>query len=157
MKRSDEFLKARDSPPQTYLEELERDLGEAEASLLSQLDSHEKSLSHFVKLKEQRCVLEKTREFFLSRSGLTQGRSLFNHMTGVIKQSDVTRFKRMVFRASRGNALTEIMEIDQPFLDVKTQEKVEKAVFLVLYRDGETEALKRRLTKISDSFGGRIF
>ena len=45
---------------------------------------------------------------------------LFSHLTGVIRKSDVTRFKRMVFRASRGNVLTEIMEIAQPFMDVKT-------------------------------------
>ena len=78
-------------------------------------------------------------------------------MTGVIKKSDVQRFKRMVFRASRGNALTEIMEIEKPFIDVKTNEMVEKAVFLILYREGDSDALKKRLGRITDSFGGKVF
>jgi hypothetical protein len=63
----------------------------------------------------------------------------------------------MVFRASRGNALTEIMEVDEPFIDPKSNEVVEKVVFLILYREGDTGAIKRRLMKISDSFGGRVF
>ena len=78
-------------------------------------------------------------------------------MTGVIKKSDVMRFKRMVFRASRGNALTEIMEIEKPFIDIKTNEMVQKAVFLILYREGDSDALKRRLSRITDSFGGKVF
>ena len=67
------------------------------------------------------------------------------------------RFKRMVFRASRGNALTEIMEIEKPFIDIKTNEMVQKAVFLILYREGDSDALKRRLSRITDSFGGKVF
>ena len=75
----------------------------------------------------------------------------------MIRKTDILRFKRSVWRASRGNALTEIFDVDEPFTDIKTNEKVQKCVFLILYQEGATHALSRRLTRISDMFGGSIF
>ena len=53
--------------------------------------------------------------------------------------------------------MTEIMEIEKPFIDIKTNEMVERAVFLILYREGDSDALKKRLNRITDSFGGKVF
>jgi hypothetical protein len=75
-------------------------------------------------LKEKRAVLEQTKDYFLSRSDAAShgGSFLFSHLTGIIRKTEIARFKRMVFRASRGNALTEIMEVAEPFADPRTNE-----------------------------------
>lgn len=36
-----------------------------------------------------------------------------NHITGVIDKSDANRFKRMVFRVTKGNVWTDILDIDE--------------------------------------------
>lgn len=36
-----------------------------------------------------------------------------NHITGVIDKCDANRFKRMVFRVTKGNCWTDILDIDE--------------------------------------------
>lgn len=44
-------------------------------------------------------------------------RSGWDYITGVVNREEKERFKRMVFRASRGNALTLFKDVDKPMED----------------------------------------
>jgi hypothetical protein len=61
----------------------------------------------------------------------------------------------MVFRASRGNALTVIYDVEKPMKDGRTGDISDKSVFIILYKTGETEALRRKLERIVETNGAR--
>lgn len=91
----------------------------------------------------------------------------FNYLAGVIDKADSQRFKRIVFRVTRGMTWTTLLDIDReedsaqekkdsqdPTLLAKSQENfVSKTVFLIVYQGGNHDMMKGKLNKICDSFG----
>jgi hypothetical protein len=76
-------------------------------------------------------------------------------LTGVINTSDLERLNRMVFRASRGNALTMLYDIEKPMRDIRSGDMTEKSVFIILYKSGDSDALRRKLERIVETNGAR--
>lgn len=76
-----------------------------------------------------------------------------SYIAGIIVKADELKFKRMVFRISRGNALVhttrmpKIKGIDGGSLGVT---KVEKVVFILTFQAGK--AMKRKLQKVAEVF-----
>jgi hypothetical protein len=72
---------------------------------------------------------------------------VFCTLNGVVNKKDTERLRRMVFRASRGNAIVEIFDTNKQFTEVRNgaREKVEKSVIMILFKLGDTESLKRKL------------
>lgn len=68
-------------------------------------------------------------------------------VAGTIKDSEKERMTRLLFRTTRGKALTYFHDFDQG--DVK------KAVYMVVYQDGSM--IRDRVQKICDSFMGQRF
>lgn len=70
-------------------------------------------------------------------------------VAGTIKDGDEPiRMQRMLFRITRGKALTHFSE---PFV----QDKQQKVVYMVVFQDGQM--IRDRVTKICDSFMGSRF
>lgn len=86
-----------------------------------------------------------------------QSSSSVDFLTGVITRHDKQRFKRMIFRVSRGNALTIFIEIKKSMEDPFTGSQIYKDVFIIFFQAGEQSNLKRRIERICDSFGARRY
>ena len=162
----DEMLASRDSPPQTYLEQLEQELVHMEEHMTDQVKSYEKLMDHYNELVEFGIVLDKTKGFFFPDENLYRGEAQeiqmsynpqFAVLTGVVEKQDVLRFKRMVFRATRGNSLTLSVDVEQKLHDAKNEEGIEKSVFLILYPGKGGEIIESKLMRICDSFGAHRY
>ena len=83
--------------------------------------------------------------------------------TGIIKVSNIIgtidmiekeRFKKLVFRATRGNALTHFKDFEKPVVDYFGN-SVMKTVYVVMFPEGE--AIREKLTRLWDSFLGEKY
>uniref|UniRef100_A0A7S3E923 V-type proton ATPase subunit a n=2 Tax=Rhodosorus marinus TaxID=101924 RepID=A0A7S3E923_9RHOD len=89
-------------------------------------------------------------ELLLNQQSVSVGTpDLLNTTMGLLAKSKVLAFNRLLFRASRGNALSRYTEVDEPILDTETGEKVEKVVFII-FHFGEEMASK--VSKICKAF-----
>lgn len=77
-------------------------------------------------------------------------------LAGTISTDESFRFKKMVYRASRGKALTYFRDLDTKGLADYTGALDGKArtVYVIVFQDGNH--LRNKLSKICDSFMGRI-
>lgn len=78
----------------------------------------------------------------------------FINISGTINTHEVMRFRKLVFRATRGNALVYFNDMDKPIVDFYGVE-YKKTVYCVLFQDGKE--LRDKVTKICDSFLGQRF
>ena len=76
------------------------------------------------------------------------------NICGVISSNDVDRFRRTVFRASRGNAYTYFDEIPELLMDFKAMggQKTAKSVFVIYFQGGELTSLYEKISKICTAF-----
>lgn len=71
-------------------------------------------------------------------------------LRGVIPTDRAPLFERMIFRVSRGNAVTRFISIDEPIIDAVTGEPVRKSVYTIVFVGTE---LKKRLQRVGTFFG----
>ena len=64
------------------------------------------------------------------------------------------RFKNLIFRATRGNALTYFQDFEKPIVDFYGN-TVMKSVYVLMFPDGE--AIKEKLNRLCDSFLGEKY
>lgn len=80
-----------------------------------------------------------------------------SYMIGVIPKEETQRFKRILFRVTKGNIFNLCEEIAAESLPIEAREDpssiLNKAFFLIIYRSGESGALGTKLVKICESFG----
>ena len=76
-------------------------------------------------------------------------------MAGTVATDETLRFKKMVFRATRGKALTYFRDLDaQGLADYSgAMDKRQRSVYVIVFQEGSH--LRDRLAKICDSFMGR--
>jgi uncharacterized protein YabE (DUF348 family) len=76
------------------------------------------------------------------------------HIAGTIETDEKASLKRLLFRATRGKALTYFAEIptDEQRALNPGQPVKQKSVFIVVFQDGK--AIKDRIIRICDSFMG---
>jgi len=134
----DAYLAERERPASVYIEDLENELENIEKDIVDQSGSYDSTDTNYNKLKELELVLSETKNFYLGKQAISsigsEMSSMFTTLNGVINISNIERFKRMVFRASRGNAVTEIFETDTKMKDIKTEKMEQKAVFMILFK-----------------------
>ena len=75
-------------------------------------------------------------------------------VTGVIDKSKVPSFERVMWRALRGNLFMKYSEIEEPFTNLATNERVEKSVFIVF---GHGQNVLSKVRQICDSFGATLY
>jgi len=146
----------------TYFEEVEKELSSMEETYLRHLDAYTKLNFEYFKLKEQYYVLLKASNLMLPSdidnllndqyNGQPRNFS-FSSVTGVINDTDIQRFRGMIFRATRGNVLIVFESIEELFKNPVTDEEIKKSVFIIFYRGGSYDTLKTKLKKICDTFG----
>ena len=73
----------------------------------------------------------------------------FEHLAGIIKQTEKLRFERMVTRVSKRQAYVRFADVEMNLLD-EHQNKCKKSVFVIFYR---LPSLQARLKRLCDSFG----
>jgi V-type H+-transporting ATPase subunit a len=193
------FMNKRNKAGHTYFEELEGELDDKLKRLNDQIKTYDKLVEKYNHLIEFKQVLLKTRPHLGNRDFKAKNvaqeyrdgaqikqrddedidhvssRDIkFNYLAGVINKEDSLRFKRMLFRVTRGMVWTVLEDIEQA--EDQSQDQVEgsgpadrkdsntmidsssaktkpKTVFLVVYQGGGMEQLKTRLNRICDSFG----
>ena len=81
--------------------------------------------------------------------------SEFNFVSGVIKAEDDMKFKRMVFRASRGRAIPTFFDltIENKVLQIKQ----EKRIFVIFLQGYQNSFLFKKILNICDLFGANRF
>ena len=87
----------------------------------------------------------------------TTGSSLLGQVSGVVKKESVIALERVLFRATRGNAVFETEPIDEPLLDADSKgapEQVEKVFFMVLFAG---EVMRDKISKICSYFGAMLY
>lgn len=83
------------------------------------------------------------------------------HIAGTILKEEQERFNRLVFRATRGNAIVYFREFTKPIVDYAAYTSgsqdgpkgVMKSVYIIVFQDGEF--IRDRLIKLCDSFMGK--
>lgn len=79
---------------------------------------------------------------------------LFSYVAGLISKDDSFRFKRLLFRRTRGNVVTIIRNMEG-VLESFEKKKVEKALYVVVFRD--TETLRVTVNKVCEAFGNEMY
>lgn len=95
---------------------------------------------------------------YVKEDSSTRGTKL-NYLAGTIELSDEMRFKRMIFRITKGNSWTFFGDYKNKDDPQSTQEQEyltntpKRKVFIIVYQGGEMEILKIKLNKLCESFG----
>jgi V-type H+-transporting ATPase subunit a len=77
------------------------------------------------------------------------------HIVGTIDTKDLIKFKQLVFRATRGNALVQSQHIKAKKHRRRRTNYVDKSSFIITFQDGE--AMRRKLERIGLAYTARIF
>jgi len=181
------FLLTRNKAERTYFDDLEGFMDEKITNLNEQIKSYDTLVENYNHLIEYKQVLVQTkphlgdRELRAQNVGegvvyggpddrtdfLARGNIRFSYLAGVINREDAGRFKKILFRVTRGMAFTSISDIIKPKLvekkDTQAQqtyfkdqigaENKDKSVFLIVYQGGAMDMMKGRLNRICESFG----
>lgn len=109
-------------------------------------------------LEDYKVLLYRAREVFYSKSeGEETDRkspsNIYGLLTvaGIVNQTDIMRFTKMIFRATKGNSLVYTF-------DVPTEQNAgttNKTVFLIMLESGGT--ILAKINKICDSFGAKKY
>jgi vacuolar-type H+-ATPase subunit I/STV1 len=80
----------------------------------------------------------------------------FNTVAGVIKTSFVSKFRRQLFRSTRGNhhIQTKVIAKSVGLRDPETQAEVDMTVFIIFYR---STAIYDRIGRVIDAFGAHRY
>lgn len=78
---------------------------------------------------------------------------MFSNIAGIMERKDSEKFRRLVYRVSRGNAITVFEEIEADMFEYSQEDKKDKVVFFVSFTGAEQGALASRLKKICDGLG----
>jgi V-type H+-transporting ATPase subunit a len=76
------------------------------------------------------------------------------HIAGTINKDEELRFKKLIFRATRGNALTYFEDFNVPLKDYYGN-GTQKSVYVVIFQEGSS--VREKIIKICDSFLGERF
>lgn len=142
-------------PAGTHFENLEHELENLENSLILQLKNYEQLSTGMEYLSEKKVVLSKARDAFGVEGEAAAG-SFFSKIAGIIEDEDINRFKRMVFRITRGNALSFFYEIHKNEVEKKKQAH-NKSVFFIMYQGDHSGNISTRLGRICDTIGIRRY
>lgn len=160
----------------TYFEELEHEILERDRVISAQTLTHEQLKTNIRRLREKLLVLEtikpKITENFVqyhnvgSETKMSEGeiRSLkFCYICGVLNTEVADRFRRMVFRMTRGNAFVDITSIEPKqkpdgtydeehvVLDEKNV-PISKSIFFIAYQNSSIGIITKKFNKICEAF-----
>lgn len=169
-----DHLSKRNRAEHTYFEEAETELDQKVDALNEQIKTYDDLTDKFQKLQEFKKVLEKTRKYIgegfraqnaggagpeESKVDYVSNRDVrFNYLAGVIATEDKERFRRILFRVTRGMAWTALEDIEPEQQNAQIErsmteaEKQKRTVFLIVYQGGSFDMMRSKLNKVCDSF-----
>jgi hypothetical protein len=129
--------------------------------LNGRIDNLKRKLDHY----RENLAIIKSGETKFGRSFFTNSQSRIDELghifmkdvtkmsfkAGIIDGSDEMRFKRTVFRITKGNCLVECIHFDDIFQGLQETEKT-KMVFFVLYPAQQDNYLDRKITKLVQTY-----
>ena len=89
-----------------------------------------------------------------SKTDLLAGQIKVANIVGTILTSEKDRFKKLLFRATRGNALAHFTDFEKPIVDFYGN-RIQKSVYVVLFPHGES--VRNKIDRICDSFLGEKY
>jgi V-type H+-transporting ATPase subunit a len=178
-------MTSRNKAESTLLEELEVDVESKGKAIMEQSMNYEAMQKKFITLVEYKAVLRKTREklgdSYKARNAVMNPTldfekkeeevekqidfvkeedfkgSRLNYLAGILDREESQRFKRMVFRITKGNSWTYFEDVQlRANEEIKEEEEKDmpmKTVFIVVYQGGVLDLLKTKLNKLCESFG----
>ena len=75
----------------------------------------------------------------------------------MISQSDSERFKRLIFRVSKGNAWSYLVNADPEEVFQIGTENQKICVFMIVFSGGQQDILRSRVNKVCESFNARRY
>lgn len=79
---------------------------------------------------------------------------VFSYVAGLIPKDECFRFKRLLFRRTRGNVLTVTHDMESS-LESFDKKKVDKSLYVVIFRDSEN--IREAITKVCESFSNDMY
>lgn len=155
-----------------YFEEIEQEIKNKEGFVSQQIEVLKKMHEDLNHLIEYKTVLSKAASVIGGRKNETEesmsvdlskseqdvhaslvgGQEIsIGHLAGTILKEEQERFNRLIFRATRGNAIVCFREFTKPIVDY-TGKKSMKSVYIVIFQEGEF--IRDRIIRICDSFMG---
>lgn len=170
----DAMYRARQKSSSLYFEEIEGKIKEKESFVVEQVDVLKRMHEDLNQLIQYKTVLSKSASVIggsklmgdksMSLSGASSlmgdvheslvgigGEISIGHIAGTILQDERERFDRLVFRATRGNAMVCFREFTKPITDYFGKQYM-KTVYIIIFQDGEF--IRDRICRICDSFMG---
>ncbi|CAD8069646.1 unnamed protein product [Paramecium primaurelia] len=159
---------SRQKPGHTYFDELEQEIERKKNNIQEMSNNLQNLLDRVDQITEQKLVLEKAKEI-LGKSMFSQStphnlndyqQLKFGQLIGVIDKEDETRFKRIMFRITKGNAWVNIVDLlpEKQHHQIKTQIDLNRpsqprCLYVVVYPGmNDQSTLKQKLLKVCDSF-----
>jgi V-type H+-transporting ATPase subunit a len=85
------------------------------------------------------------------------GMIAITYLAGTINKDEIMRFKKMVYRATRGKALTYFNDMDSAGLQdyAGGLDRRARTVYVIVFQEGQH--MREKLVRICDSFLGKNF
>jgi len=164
-----------------YFEEVEQTLEKAEKFLSDQQKEAENMFTKYTSVVQHRYVLNKASEIVLARAryewnnlesrGAVKEEGInilmpvvgkvmedrsgisFSYIAGLIPNEETFRFKRLMFRRTRGNVITVIHHLEKP-IETFDKKTVDKALYVVIFRD--SEVVRASVSHVCEAFSSEM-
>ena len=83
--------------------------------------------------------------------------SMVSTLAGVLPMSEIDRFARTIFRASRGNCFVTTSEIASCLVDPKSGRLISKFVFCIFFQGGQGTAMREKISRVCQGFGANMY
>ena len=156
LKNLNRYLGTRNKAEHTYLEEIESDVESKAKAIIEQASNYDSLQKKFITLVEYKAVLKKTREKlgenykaknaimdlseekkneepqidFVKEDEDLKGAKL-NYLAGILEKEEAMRFKRMVFRITKGNSWTYFEDVKLRSKEDLREDEVSFSIFHV--------------------------
>ncbi len=79
---------------------------------------------------------------------------VFSYVAGLIPKEEAFRFKRLLFRRTRGNVVTVLHHLEKP-IETFDKKTVDKTLYVVIFR--ESDVLRNSVMKVCESFSNEMY
>ncbi|CAD8083665.1 unnamed protein product [Paramecium sonneborni] len=158
----------RQKPGHTYFDEIELEIENKKNNIQEMSNNLQNLLDRVDSITEQKLVLEKAKEI-LGKSIFSQStphnvndyqQLKFGQLIGVIDKEDENRFKRIMFRITKGNAWVNIVDLlpEKQHHQIKNQIDLNRVsqprcLYVIIYPGmNDQSTMKQKLLKVCDSF-----
>lgn len=154
-------LKTHQQAESNYFDKIETEVDEKHGKITEAINNYEKLVEEFRVLKLNKIVLHSTLKMFGADFNykslhddeevgevLTGSAAKFSYVAGVIKTEELQRFKRMLFRTTRGNIYMKFEEMTM------TDHGIDEglSIFFLIFQSGDGNVLRLKIGRICESF-----